>query len=78
MDDTQRAIKPTKAKTSKAQIKATRKYNLKTYNVLRVYIKKDLDAVFKERLQKRGDTVTGVFRQAIIRYIGQGEDREDD
>ena len=59
-----------KTKTSTA---VKRRYNDKVYSQLKVELKKDLVTAFKEKCAETGVSQASVIREAIERFIEEGE-----
>jgi hypothetical protein len=55
-----------KTKTSSA---VKRRYNDKTYDILKVNVRKEVAKTFKAYLEENGHTVSSVFHSAIHEYI---------
>ena len=55
--------------STEARIRASRKYNEKTYAKVFVELPKDLVTTFKEKCKERGVSQASVFRKAMEDFI---------
>ena len=59
---------------SDAQMKATRKYNAKTYDQIKILIRKDADLnadVIREYCTKNGESLNGFLKRAVEETIAR-------
>jgi hypothetical protein len=62
-------IEPGTTRKTTTSTAVKRRYNTKVYDEVRAQLPKELVAEFRARLAMRGDTVAGVFRDAIKAYL---------
>ena len=65
-----------KKSTTSTEVK--RRYNAKMYATVRAELPKELVNSFKALAHTRGDSVASILRQAIERYLSEGENAQAD